>query len=281
MIRLVPLQVACRCGKTLKAPDHLAGKRVRCPGCGNVLSLPPAASAPPAARAASSPQPPRYASARAAPGRSARPAPPATRPCPDCGKPLSAVPCPQCGWEPAATEPGEQSGEQDFGFLDQFKALLGMLISPRQTLLALPTGRICWVGFLVSFYFTYARAERTGAMRQAGSGFFALGVVAVLAVLAYLLGGFVLKLVVRLFGKCLAYRKVLNLLGYAQAPRLFVALPASLVVTCMPKAAKTAFLAGEYKAATLVLVVLGSGLLLYSVFLQIWGLVISPDQRAR
>ncbi len=137
------------------------------------------------------------------------------------------------------------------------------------------------MGFLVSLYFTYARAERTGAMSRAGGGFLALGIVAALAVLAYLFGGLVLKLVVRLFGKSLSYRKVLNLVGYAQAPRLFLALPSSLVVACLPQATKTAFLAGEHQVAMVALAVLGMVLLLYSMFLLIWGLVLSPDQRTR
>jgi hypothetical protein len=137
------------------------------------------------------------------------------------------------------------------------------------------------VGFLVSLYFTYARAVRTGAMRGAGGGLFALGIVAVLAVLAYLVGGLLLKLLVRLFGKSLSLKKVLNLVGYAQAPRLFLALPSSLVVAYLPQATKTAFLAGEHNVAMIALAVPGTLLLLYSWFLLVWGLVISPDQRAR
>ncbi|GEM_PF-5849810 len=34
------IAVSCPCGKRLKAPEALAGRRVRCPGCGNPLTVP-------------------------------------------------------------------------------------------------------------------------------------------------------------------------------------------------------------------------------------------------
>ena len=37
----MPLRVACSCGKKLQAPDSAAGKRAKCPSCGNTLQLPP------------------------------------------------------------------------------------------------------------------------------------------------------------------------------------------------------------------------------------------------
>ena len=38
----MPLIVACACGKKLKAPDHLAGKKIRCPACQASLTIPDA-----------------------------------------------------------------------------------------------------------------------------------------------------------------------------------------------------------------------------------------------
>ena len=42
----MPIPVACQCGKQVNAPDNLAGKRVKCPGCGNPLDIPAIAAAP-------------------------------------------------------------------------------------------------------------------------------------------------------------------------------------------------------------------------------------------
>lgn len=36
------MQYKCACGKTLKVPDTMAGKQARCPGCGNVFTVPAA-----------------------------------------------------------------------------------------------------------------------------------------------------------------------------------------------------------------------------------------------
>ena len=44
----MPIKIACQCGQGFQAPDHLAGKKVRCPKCGNPLAI-PAAPRPPVA----------------------------------------------------------------------------------------------------------------------------------------------------------------------------------------------------------------------------------------
>jgi uncharacterized paraquat-inducible protein A len=31
---------ACDCGRTINAPDTAAGKRARCPGCGDLIKVP-------------------------------------------------------------------------------------------------------------------------------------------------------------------------------------------------------------------------------------------------
>src|SRR5438067_12590152 len=38
----MPITVSCSCGKQLRAKDESAGKKIRCPGCGSVLSVPAA-----------------------------------------------------------------------------------------------------------------------------------------------------------------------------------------------------------------------------------------------
>src|ERR1700738_459893 len=36
----MPVLLSCACGKRLRVPDQNAGKKVRCPGCGTVLTVP-------------------------------------------------------------------------------------------------------------------------------------------------------------------------------------------------------------------------------------------------
>lgn len=45
----MPIQIKCKCGKTLNIPDGMQGKSVKCPGCQQVLRVPAAAAAKPAA----------------------------------------------------------------------------------------------------------------------------------------------------------------------------------------------------------------------------------------
>ena len=50
----MPIQVKCQCGKVLKVKDELAGKAVKCPGCGKAVKVGQAkAAAKPASRPAS------------------------------------------------------------------------------------------------------------------------------------------------------------------------------------------------------------------------------------
>ncbi len=41
----MPIAVRCACGKSINAPDQLAGKKAKCPACGEALSIPAAAGA--------------------------------------------------------------------------------------------------------------------------------------------------------------------------------------------------------------------------------------------
>src|SRR5437899_10199533 len=42
----MPIRIGCECGKNLAVKDELAGRRVRCPGCGIVLDVPGLAEQP-------------------------------------------------------------------------------------------------------------------------------------------------------------------------------------------------------------------------------------------
>ncbi|QDT11221.1 zinc ribbon domain-containing protein [Planctomycetes bacterium K23_9] len=69
----MPIQVKCQCGKALKVKDELAGKAVKCPGCGKVIKIGQKAAAPvkpsvkPSAKPASKPAAARPPAAAAAP----------------------------------------------------------------------------------------------------------------------------------------------------------------------------------------------------------------------
>lgn len=47
----MPIITSCACGKTLRAKDEFAGKRLKCPACGQVITIPTQAEEPPLADA--------------------------------------------------------------------------------------------------------------------------------------------------------------------------------------------------------------------------------------
>jgi hypothetical protein len=52
----MPIRIACTCGQNLAAPDNLAGKKAKCPKCGQLIAVPaPAAKSPPTAPASGGP----------------------------------------------------------------------------------------------------------------------------------------------------------------------------------------------------------------------------------
>src|SRR5438477_7576680 len=49
----MPISITCQCGKSLKVKDEWAGKKAKCPTCGNTFVVPvPAMAAAPAGRSA-------------------------------------------------------------------------------------------------------------------------------------------------------------------------------------------------------------------------------------
>ncbi len=148
----MPIRVSCQCGQSFAAPDHLAGKRVKCPKCAQPLAIPaaaPAGSAP--AKQAPAKQPAKQKQPAAAPADDPfgdlNLAPPTalpprdifseagmdqraagTTPCPSCGKPLAdtAVLCVKCGFHrqlgkklaAAASSAASVAGHGDGGSAD-------------------------------------------------------------------------------------------------------------------------------------------------------------------
>ena len=108
----MPITVTCSCGRKLAAKDEYAGRTVKCPGCGQPLKIPEAATAPPiapsdtTARSGQAKKKTASAPTRAASSASqlldeaglghyvAGPT------CPECGSsvPEEAILCVQCGY---------------------------------------------------------------------------------------------------------------------------------------------------------------------------------------
>ena len=100
----MPFTITCDCGKKLTAPDGAAGKRAKCPICGNPVQIPKRAASPAASpldpqtadRAASPPRPPTKSTSQpnAPPPTNGQTPPPPTIP---SATPTSPTPLPRSG----------------------------------------------------------------------------------------------------------------------------------------------------------------------------------------
>lgn len=109
------IRVACACGRTLKAPAAAAGKKARCPACGNTLFLtvrdPAVVAEPPRQAPVPPPLPVEQADSGDQydlAGHEAAPPPlPVGRACPHCGAAMddTAVLCTNCGYDTRTGKP--------------------------------------------------------------------------------------------------------------------------------------------------------------------------------
>ena len=146
----------------------------------------------------------------------------------------------------------------------QLKAVIGMVVRPKATLVNLPSDRFLILGLIVAGYFGFARVIRGGQLREladaTGTPLIPLAMFTVFAVVGYVVGALVIKLIVRLFGKRLTLRKVMNILGYAQVPRFLFAVPLSMALALAPADFKQRLLLGDYNGLTITASTGGGGL---------------------
>ncbi len=107
----MPIPFSCECGKKLQAKDEFAGKKLKCPGCGKILTIPNPAAAPPPEEPPAPPPtqraplpPPELTAELPPPAPAAAPAAVVQFVC-HCGRRLKArladageaIDCPDCG----------------------------------------------------------------------------------------------------------------------------------------------------------------------------------------
>ncbi len=80
----MPIKVTCSCGKTLTAPDAAAGKRAKCPGCGQVITVPAPVQDAELVGAAAASDP--YGIAEPVPAAASPGGGEQRQPCPECGE---------------------------------------------------------------------------------------------------------------------------------------------------------------------------------------------------
>lgn len=161
---------------------------------------------------------------------------------------------------------------------EQIKAILGVIIHPKQTMQALPSDRIFLLAVLSPLYFAMARAFRPrnhAALRNAlGDDWRIILVVSVFALIMIPLGAWLLRQFLRLFKKRLSVRKIMNISGYAHVPRLAAALAGYAVIYMNP----SMFASTHPTPGLISIILLGITGIIYTLFLNVYGIVVSPSE---
>ncbi len=161
---------------------------------------------------------------------------------------------------------------------EQLEAILGVIVHPKQTMQALPANRIFLLAFLSPFYFGISRAFRPGnheVLLNALGGNWQIVLAGGLQALVMIpVGAWLMRQFLKLFKKRLSVRKIMNINGYADVPRLAVAL-IGYVIMCM----NPAIVASERPTPGLItIIVLGVIGIAYTLFLNIYGVVVCPSE---
>jgi hypothetical protein len=165
----------------------------------------------------------------------------------------------------------------------QIALIWQITVSPRQAFLIFPSDRLLPVAFMISFYFSFARIMREGLFGRLStdlnSSLFAFLIFLIVGFIVFSISGAVLRLLIRVLGKKLTTRTVLNIIGYSQSPRLFLSVPLSILLALAPDALLVNLFGPSSTLIGIILTAIGAPFLIYSIILLIWGLIASPDER--
>ena len=160
----------------------------------------------------------------------------------------------------------------------QLELVKNVFISPKETFKALPSDKLFLLAWLAPFYFGIARIYRPGTYEKALSAvgneylLFILG--SIFALVMIPLSALIVKLLIRIFGKKLTIKKLMNIYGYALIPRIVVAIFAYAVIFVNPNLLQEQGM----NPLGITIAVAGVGAMLYTIFLYIYGIVVSPSE---
>jgi hypothetical protein len=155
------------------------------------------------------------------------------------------------------------------------KSIYGIFVSPRKTMLELPSDRIYPLALLLLIYLNVTRGFRPRSYnvlhdKLGGDLQIVLFMIAI-SFVTIPIGCWILGSIIALFKKRLTVRKIINISGCAAIPRAIISLAASVAVGLNPELL-------DHNRTMIITGIIGIATLLYSLFLVIYGIVISPSQ---
>lgn len=161
---------------------------------------------------------------------------------------------------------------------NQIAAFLGVLWQPKRTMRELPSDRLYALAVLAPLYFAVVRAfrPRNHALLhdKLGGNIQIVLFVLVITIVLLPVGGWLMQQVLRLFGKRLSVFKILNISGYAHVPRILVVLIGYIMLFVNP----TLLMDDRPSPSIIAIIVLGLVSMIYTLFLSIYGFVVSPSE---
>jgi len=193
------IKVTCSCGRVMNLKDDLAGKKGRCPSCGDVLHVPTLEEAAAAEAAAQMPGP-------AVEGEGE------TKACVHCGKPIpmEAVFCTHCGTHLRTgkkQEAGEGESEEEMEY-DFFKAAPDMITRPLDAVSTIVEAPLSAANFkkaliflaIGAVIFTYVIPHNSGTTIKEGVPLWVYGLTFLLTLVVVVTDGMVCGVAGSMFG---------------------------------------------------------------------------------
>jgi hypothetical protein len=161
--------------------------------------------------------------------------------------------------------------------MEQVRGIYGIIIHPRQTLLALPSHRLYVLAVVAPFYFGIGRTFRfvnnQTLFTWLGSGLMKLIFAAIITAIVILVGTWIMQQILVLFRKRISIIKLLNIYGYSLVPRLIVAGIAYVVMLSNPS-----MFSEVGNAGSLAMLILGGGATIYTLILYFYGIGVCPSE---
>jgi hypothetical protein len=161
---------------------------------------------------------------------------------------------------------------------EQLETLVDIFVSPRTTLLSLPSNRVYSTAFLILMYFDVIRAFRPRyhqlLLDKLGGDLQIVLLSVALSFVTIPLGAWILQEILIFFDKRLRVRKIINICGTARIPHFLSGMILSTLIQVKPEL----LVSDESNSGPDFIFALSMFGMLYSLVLLIYGLVICPSE---
>ena len=158
--------------------------------------------------------------------------------------------------------------------MEQIASAIGIIFSPKKTLIELPSNKFYLFSFLVYLLLIFSTIIPADIPTGISKSQILFGLIPfiTMSVIIFFLVSYLIKFVSKLFGKNISTKKILNIVGYSQIPRVILAFPVSLMFKVFPILSEHSIL---NKVLNFCLLLLG----IYAFILIIYGLIICPEDK--